>query len=290
MLELKDLIVTGKDFDLSKLPTKAGFDKDDRPKIEAKTEENLAAISELQEKLYADGREGIVVLLQALDAAGKDSIIKHVMSGVNPQGVKVTPFKQPSKEELAHDYLWRAVRALPERGQIAIFNRSYYEDVLVVQVHDMQKGYKMPERCLSKPKQKFVEERYRQIRAFEDYLYENGYRLLKVFLNVSKEKQKERFLERIDVEEKNWKFSAADVEERAYWDDYQRAFQDVIAATSTKESPWYVLPADQKWATRFFMSQAMRKVLESCGSKYPELPESEKAKLAEARAALMAED
>lgn len=283
-MKLEDFKFDGsKQLELKKLPhgaKDAGFSKEDKAEYIARTEENLAKIAALQDKLYADGREGVVVVLQAMDAAGKDSTIKHVMGAVNPQGVSVTSFKQPCKEELAHDYLWRAVEALPERGKLAIFNRSYYEDVLVVRVHDLHKGYLLPARCLKDDDATFFQKRYRQINHFEEYLYENGYRVVKLFLNVSKEKQKERFLERIDDPEKNWKFSSADLKERAYWDSYQALYQEAINETATKHSPWYVIPADQKWYARYLVSQALLDTLNACDPQYPELPPEDKANLA----------
>ncbi|MGI6220604.1 MAG: PPK2 family polyphosphate kinase [Coriobacteriales bacterium] len=289
-MDIKDFIITdGAKLKLADMPTSLGIDKDRRPKVEAMQAENESDIADLQERFYADSREGLVMLLQAMDAAGKDSTIKRAMKGINPQGVKVTSFKQPSKEELAHDYLWRVIRALPERGQIGIFNRSYYEDVLVVKVHDLQKGYRMPERVIGVDSEKFFARRYEQIRGFEQYLYENGYRFLKIFLHVSKDKQRERFIERIDQEEKNWKFSSSDVAERAFWDDYQDAYEKAIRATATKECPWYVIPADQKWVTRYLVSEALKGVLESCHSEYPVLPDEERAKLAAAKEQLLAE-
>ena len=289
-MNIKDFIITdGSKFKLADMPTSLKVDKDRRPEIEELQGENETAITELQERFYADSREGLIMLLQAMDAAGKDSTIKRAIHGINPQGVRVTSFKQPSKEELAHDYLWRVIRALPERGSIGIFNRSYYEDVLVVKVHDLQKGYRMPDRVIGEDPEKFFSRRYEQIRGFEQYLYENGYRFLKIFLNVSKDKQRERFLERIDEQEKNWKFSSADVAERAYWDDYQNAYEKAIRATATKECPWYVIPADQKWVTRYLVSEALKDVLESCHSEYPVLPPEEIEKLAIARDQLLAE-
>ena len=215
---------------LKKLPTDSKKDQVDKEKIFA-----------LQDKLYADAKEGLIIILQARDAAGKDSTIRHVMGGINPQGVQVFSYKQPSKDELAHDYLWRCVTNLPKRGMIAIFNRSYYEDVLVVKVHELYKGYHMAERCLNPDT--IIENRYRQIRHFEEYLYDNSYRVVKILLNVSKEKQKQRFLERIDLPEKNWKFSQSDMAERALWDQYNDAYERAVNATATKENPWYVIPA-----------------------------------------------
>lgn len=266
-------------------------DKDDlnKEKILAKTAENIEKMAALQDKFYADGREGLVIVLQALDAAGKDSTVKHVMSGMNPQGVKVTSFKQPSSEELKHDFLWRVNKALPERGCIAIFNRSYYEDVLVVQVHDLQKGYHMAERVLKDDKDEFFKKRYRQIRDYEEYLYENSYRVVKIFLHVSKDEQKKRFLERIENPTKNWKFSSADLKERALFDDYLDTFEKVIDETATKHSPWYALPADQKWYTRYLVSEIVLDELKKCSSAYPVLSPEEQTRLADCRTQLKAE-
>lgn len=276
-------------FDISKYPTSAHVDKSERPRYEELMAANIQRMAELQDKFYAHGKEGIVIMFQAMDAAGKDSTIKHVMSGLNPQGVSVYSFKQPSKEELAHDYLWRAVRNLPARGTIAIFNRSYYEDVLVVRVHELQKTYSMPDRCLDMDESELFAMRFRQIADFERYLYENGYRLLKVFLNVGLDEQKKRFLERIDNPAKNWKFSAGDLDERDLWPQYMSAFEDAIDATSTKDNPWYIIPADQKWFARWLVSEAVVDILESCDPQYPELPDSEKAQLDACRTRLMGE-
>ena len=229
----------------------------------------------------------MVILLQAMDAAGKDSTIKHIMSGVNPQGVSVTSFKSPSSEELAHDYLWRAITHLPKRGYIGLFNRSYYEDVLVVRVHDMRKGYAMPKRTLDMPEDEFFDKRFRQIRDFEEYLWENGYRVLKIFLNVGLDEQKDRFLARIDDETKNWKFSHSDMKERALWPAYMKAFEDTIDKTSTKHAPWYVIPADQKWYARYLVSEAVVDVLKACDPQYPEMPEEEKALMASCKEELL---
>ena len=281
---LREYCFNGKrEMELKSLPTDArgdGLTKKDKATYLAYTEKNLARISALQDKLYAAGKEGILVVLQAMDAAGKDSTIKNVMRGVNPQGVDVISFKQPTSEELRHDYLWRVHRALPERGKIAIFNRSYYEDVLVVQVHRLQKGYVMADRCVDLPDKDFFGRRYLQIRDFEEYLYENSYRVVKIFLNVSRKKQKQRFLERIDTPEKNWKFSESDLKERAHWDEYMQAYEEAINATATKHSPWYVIPADQKWYARFLVSEVVRKTLEAADPEYPELPEEKRRDLA----------
>ena len=275
--------------DLRDLPTHAGVDKDCREEIERRTAENIETMKQLQEALYADGREGIVLVLQALDAAGKDSIIKHVMSGLNPQGVMVHSFKQPGAEERSHDYLWRVVKQLPPRGSIAIFNRSHYEDVLAVQILELWKEAQLPDRVLQDSRSEFFRKRYRQIRQFEEYLYENGYRVVKVFLNVSKEEQGKRFLERIEKPEKNWKFASPDLETRARFDDYIDLYEEVIRETASDHSPWYVLPADQKWYTRYLLSEIMVDVLQSCDSRFPELSEEERAHLEEAREQLLRE-
>ena len=276
--------------DLRALPCDGKQDDLDKEKILAKTARNLEEMAALQDALYADGREGLIFVLQALDAAGKDSTIKHVMSGLNPQGVRVTSFKQPNSEELSHDFLWRVHKALPSRGSIAIFNRSYYEDVLVVQVHDLQKTYKMPPRTQEGSKKEFFQKRYRQIRHYEQYLYDNGYRIVKIFLHVSKEEQKKRFLQRIDNPAKNWKFSLSDVKERAHFAEYLDTFQEVIDATATPESPWYALPADQKWYTRYLVSEIVVDSLRQCCHQYPRLREDALAELKDCRTQLEAED
>ncbi|MCI1722629.1 MAG: polyphosphate kinase 2 family protein [Lachnospiraceae bacterium] len=279
-MSLKDYCFDGsKKLDLGKMPTdgkKDGIVKED---IAAKTKKNHEKIFALQDKFYADGHEGLLIVLQAMDAAGKDSTVKHVMSGVNPQGIDVYSFKQPTSTELAHDFLWRVNRCLPVRGKIAMFNRSYYEDVLVVKVHEINKTYHMAKRVIDDPD--FFEKRYRQICDYERYLYENSYRVIKIFLNVSLDEQKKRFLERIDDPEKNWKFSSSDLKERARWDDYHKAYEDAVNATATPEAPWYVLPADQKWYTRYLVSEAILKVLEDIDPQYPELPDEQKALLAD---------
>lgn len=274
---------------LKKLPTDSKKDDVEKSEILAKTEENQKKITELQDRLYADGREGLIIILQAMDAAGKDSTVKHVMSGINPQGVDVISFKQPSSEELAHDFLWRVNKHIPARGKIGIFNRSYYEDVLVVQVHSMNHGYHMAERVTSQEDSVFFKKRYKHIRDYESYLYDNSYRIVKIFLNVSKEEQKRRFLERIDTPEKNWKFSSSDLKERALWDRYHEIYEDVVNETATEENPWYVLPADQKWYTRYLVSEIVRKTLEKIDPQYPVMPGEEKERLAECKAALLSE-
>ena len=248
-------------------------------------ERGIARLSELQEKLYAQDRWAILMLLQAMDAAGKDSTIKHVMSGVNPQGCSVTSFKAPSAEELNHDFLWRNMRALPERGTIGIFNRSYYEEVLVVRVHpELFAREKLPAGLVT---DKIWQERFADINAFESYLFRNGVVVLKFFLHLSKKEQKARFLERLDKPEKNWKFSASDVLEREHWDEYMHAYEEMIRNTSTKCAPWYVVPADHKWFTRLAVAEAIIDSLEALDLSFPEVDPARRKDLKKARAALL---
>lgn len=263
--------------------------KNEREHYHLLTEQNIARMAELQDRLYADAREGIVILFQAMDAAGKDSTIKRVMSGLNPQGVMVHSFKQPSHEELAHDYLWRAVAHLPRRGYIGLFNRSYYEDVLVARVHELQKGYVMPERTTDMDADEFYGLRYRQIADFERHLWENGYRVVKIMLNVSMDEQRKRFLERIDNPAKNWKFSSSDIAERSLFPRYMEAYEKAINATATKHAPWYVFPADQKWVMRYLVSEVVVEALSQCKPCYPELAEDQRARLAQCREQLLGE-
>ena len=284
MSELKKYTFDGSSkLKLASLPTNSKKDGVDKEKILEKTMKNQAKIAELQERLYADGREGLIILLQAMDAAGKDSTIKHVLSGVNPQGIDVFSFKTPSADESAHDFLWRVHRSVPARGKISLFNRSYYEDVLVVRVHKLNRGYHMSDRVIGQKDKDFFEKRFKHICGFEDYLYENSYRFVKIFLNVSEEKQKERFLERIDKPDKNWKFSSNDLKERELWPKYQKAYEDAINHTATPENPWYVLPADQKWYTRYLVSEAILKALEEIDPQYPEISDEERERLKESR-------
>lgn len=246
-----------------------------------------ALLAEEQAKLYAQDRWSVLMILQAMDAAGKDGTIKHVMSGVNPQGCDVFSFKAPDVEELDHDFLWRHVRRLPARGHIGIHNRSWYEEVLVVRVHrDILARQKLPDAVRGK---RIFERRLDDIAAFERYLANQGIAILKVFLHVSREEQRRRFLERIDEPEKNWKFSARDVAERAHWDDYMAAYEDAIRATAAPHAPWYVVPADNKWFTRLVVAAALIATLDGLDLAFPTLPAEERAKLAEARAALLAE-
>ena len=251
-------------------------------------EKNIELLAEMQDVLWAQDAQSLLIIFQAMDAAGKDSAIKHVMSGLNPQGVHVTSFKQPSAEELDHDYLWRAMRHLPERGRIGIFNRSYYEEVLVARVHpEILQNQKLPPDI--KKDENIWEKRFRQIRHFEDYLAENGIYVLKFFLNVSKEEQKKRFLDRIEESDKHWKFSASDVKERRHWDDYQKAYAEAIENTSTKNAPWYIVPADKKWFTRIAVSEIIIEKLESLNLHYPRVSKEHRESLSEAKKMLESE-
>jgi len=244
-------------------------------------------LSDQQEMLYAQDRWGVLLIFQAMDAAGKDGTIKHVMSGVNPQGVEVYSFKAPSSEELDHDYLWRCMKALPERGRIGIFNRSYYEEVLAVRVHrEHLEKQKLPSGCVTR---RIWKERYEDINAVERYLARNGYVILKFFLHVSRREQKRRFLERLDQPGKNWKFSTVDVMERQYWDDYMDAYEDMIRNTATKHAPWFVVPADNKWFTRLVVAAAIVEALEELDLSMPKVDDARRRELARARRMLMRE-
>jgi PPK2 family polyphosphate:nucleotide phosphotransferase len=247
----------------------------------------VAALSDLQDRLYAQDSWAVLLIIQAMDAAGKDGVIKHVMSGINPQGCQVYSFKAPSNEELDHDYLWRCQKCLPERGRIGIFNRSYYEEVLVVRVHpEFLARQKLPSALLSG---RLWKERYADIRHFERYLGRNGVAVRKFFLHVSLKEQKKRFLERLENPEKNWKFSAADAREREFWPDYMKAYEDMIRNTATDEAPWYVVPADNKWFTRLVVVGGVIETLSSLDLKYPAVSPEKKAELETTKAALMNE-
>jgi PPK2 family polyphosphate:nucleotide phosphotransferase len=249
---------------------------------------NIKRMSELQDTLYAQDTKALLIIFQAMDAAGKDSAIEHVMSGVNPQGVQVTSFKQPSTEELDHDYLWRCAKNMPERGRIGIFNRSHYEEVLVVRVHEgILQAQHLPEDI--KSDKNIWKQRFKQIRNYEDYLAENGTHIIKFFLHVSKEEQKKRFLARIDTPDKNWKFSSSDVKERAFWDDYMKAYKEAIENTSTDKAPWYIIPADKKWFTRLAVSEVIVEKMKSMKLHYPVVTEEHKKELEEAKKLLESE-
>lgn len=275
---------------LQDLPTNAKKDGVDKEEILQKFRSNMDKIIEMQNVFYADKREGIVVVLQAQDAAGKDSLIRHVAGELNPQGVKVACFKRPNDEELAHDYLWRVNKALPERGEIVILNRSYYEDVITAKVHKLKDTYHMAQRVTGVSEEEFIDRRIRQVKNYEQYLYENSYRVVKVFLHVSKDEQRERFLERIDRQDKNWKFESSDLEDRKLFSTFIDTFNDVITKTATRESPWYAIPADNKWYTRYLFSEILLNVIESTHPQYPQLPEEEQKKLAACKAELLAEE
>ena len=248
-------------------------------------QKGIAEMADLQDKLYAQDRWAVLLIFQAMDAAGKDGAIKHVMSGVNPQGCQVYSFKAPSVEELDHDYLWRTMRCLPERGRIGIFNRSYYEEVLVVRVHkDVLLRERIPQSLIAK---NIWKERFEDMHAFERYLWRNGVLIRKFFLNVSKKEQKKRFMERLDNPEKNWKFSAADVKERECWDDYMQAYEEMIQHTASKHAPWYVVPADNKWFTRAVVAGAVVDALESLELAYPTVTPQQKKQLEIARKTLV---
>jgi PPK2 family polyphosphate:nucleotide phosphotransferase len=255
-----------------------------KDEAERRLAKGVKRLSELQEKLYAQDRYALLLIFQAMDAAGKDSTIEHVMSGVNPQGCQVFSFKTPSAEELDHDFLWRVHARMPERGRIGIFNRSYYEEVVVVRVHpEYLAGQHLPEKLVTDA---IWDERFEDINAFERYLTRNGVVIRKFFLHVSKQEQKERFLARLDEPEKNWKFSAADVKERQHWDEYMHAFEEVLSHTSTQEAPWYVIPADHKWFARLAVADAVIDALESLDLAFPRLTEEKQQELARTREAL----
>jgi PPK2 family polyphosphate:nucleotide phosphotransferase len=250
-------------------------------------EHGIARLAQLQEKLYAQDRWAILIILQAMDAAGKDSTIKHVMSGVNPQGCQVNSYKAPSAEELEHDFLWRTSRALPERGKIGIFNRSYYEEVLVVRVHpELLAREKLPAQLVS---ENLWEKRFQDINALERYLSGNGIVVLKFFLHLSKKEQKKRFLERLDDPEKNWKFSMSDALERQHWEKYMRAYEDMIRNTSAKHAPWHVVPADHKWFARLVVAEAAIDAMENLDLSFPKMDAQKRKELKAARAALQRE-
>ena len=264
-----------------KTAEKGGLDKEKGEKI---IEANRRRLVDFQEKLYAQDRWAVLLILQAMDAAGKDSTIKHVMSGLNPQGCQVCAFKTPSAEELQHDFLWRTSRSLPERGRIGIFNRSYYEEVLVVRVHpEFLAAEKMPERLVSED---IWRNRFEDIKSFERYLWRNGIAVLKFFLHLSKEEQKKRFLERLDAPEKNWKFSINDALERKHWGKYMQAYEEMIRNTSTKRAPWYIVPADHKWFARIVVAEALIDALEGLDLSFPEVDAEKRKELKAARAAL----
>jgi PPK2 family polyphosphate:nucleotide phosphotransferase len=265
----------------------AGLKSEFKDEAKLLLQEGVQTLAEMQDKLYAQDRWAVLLVFQAMDAAGKDGTIKHVMSGVNPQGCEVASFKAPSSEELDHDFLWRCMPWLPNRGHIGIFNRSYYEEVLVVRVHpEFLAGQKLPPGLVTK---RIWEERYEDINDFERYLARNGTVIRKFFLHVSRKEQKKRFMERLDEPEKHWKFSAADVRERAHWNEYMEAYEDMIRATATPHAPWYVVPADNKWFTRLVVAAALVEAMEGLNLHYPKVDRKKRTELAAARKLLMQE-
>src|SRR6185369_2109834 len=279
-------ITNGKKFRLKHVdPADTGDLKSaDKPRAKEALQNGVEAMAELQDVLYAQDRWSLLLVFQAMDAAGKDGTIKHVMSGVNPQGCQVSSFKGPTSVDLDHDYLWRCIKELPERGRIGIFNRSYYEETLVVRVHpEFLAGQKLPQQCVTK---RIWDERFQDIRGFERYLTRNGTIVRKFFLHVSKKEQQKRFLERIDLPEKNWKFSANDAKEREFWDDYMKAYEETILETATEDSPWYVVPADNKWFTRVVVAAAVIDALASLDLEYPTVSADKRKDLAAAKRAL----
>lgn len=249
-------------------------------------EKNIIKLSELQEKFYSYNKYALLIIFQGMDASGKDSLIKHVMSGLNPQGTQVYSFKEPSKEELDHDYLWRIHKAMPERGRIGIFNRSHYEEVLIVRVHNLILKQGIPEKLISK---NIWKDRYRQINDFERYLFENGTIILKFFLHISYQEQKKRFLKRIDDQSKNWKFSYQDIKERSFWNRYMVAYQEALSSTSTKYAQWYIIPSDKKWFARTIISEVIVQSLKKLKLSYPKVSEEQFEELKRAKQILLQE-
>ena len=265
----------------------ARLSDEDKPRAKEALRTGVECLAHLQDMLYAQDKWAVLLIFQAMDAAGKDGAIKHVMSGINPQVCQVAPFKTPSPEELDHDYLWRCQRHLPQRGNIGIFNRSYYEEVLVVRVHpELLQKQKLPPQFITK---KIWNQRFKDIRSFERYLSRNGVMIRKFFLHLSKDEQKKRFLQRLDNSEKNWKFSVADAVERGFWKDYMAAYEEMIRETATPEAPWYVVPADNKWFSRLIVAAAVIDAIASLKVAYPEVGKSKLAELARARKALLGE-
>jgi len=285
----KFCVEDGDDFQLDKYSTDPNIDlgPEDKPVMKQTLQVGVDALADLQDVLYAQDKWSLLLIFQAMDAAGKDGAIKHVMSGVNPQGCQVTSFKSPSAEELDHDFLWRCTKQLPERGRIGIFNRSYYEEVLVVRVHEqILRAQKLPEKLITDD---IWKERFKDIRNFEKYLYRNGTKVVKFFLNVSKTEQKKRIIERIDNPDKNWKFSTADSKERTFWKDYMKAYEQMIQKTASRESPWYIVPADNKSFARIVIASAVVNALVGLDLEYPAVGKEKVAELKALRQTLMDE-
>jgi PPK2 family polyphosphate:nucleotide phosphotransferase len=262
-----------------------GLGSENKPRAKEALVVGVEALADLQDMLYAQDRWAVLLIFQAMDAAGKDGTIKHVMSGINPQGCQVYSFKAPSAEDLDHDYLWRCMKYVPERGRIGIFNRSYYEETLIVRVHrELLERQTLPPELVTK---NIWKERFQDIRSFERYLTRNGVLIRKFFLHISKGEQKRRFLQRLENPEKNWKFSANDIKERAYWNDYMKAYEDMIRNTASPEAPWYVVPADNKWFTRIVVAAAIIEALEGLDLRYPKVSKEQMKELAAAKEALL---
>ena len=280
------------DFKIAKAPTFVEDSSKDLKNIKKQIKKNVKRIAKAQAKLYARHEYSILLVFQGMDAAGKDSMIRHVLSGINPSGFNVASFKQPTPEELNHDYLWRVTRELPPRGHIGVFNRSYYEDVLVTRVHpQILLNENLPGvHSLADVNDKFFDERYKDIRHYEDHLTKNGYVILKFFLHLSKDEQKRRFMARIDTPKKNWKLSSSDIKERHYWNKYQDVYQKAINATSTKDNPWYIIPADDKWYSRLIVSDIITKRIEELPLAYPEMTPAQEKELGVAKQLLDDED
>ncbi len=281
-------VAEGSKVNLKNYPTDFTDGFNDKKEAVNDLEKNVLRLAELQDVLYAENVHSLLLIFQAMDAAGKDSVIKHVMSGINPQGCQVTSFKQPSAEELEHDFLWRSQKALPERGRIGIFNRSHYEEVLIVRVHpNILQSQPLPDSV--KNDKNIWKKRYKQIRDWEDMLDYNGTHVLKFFFNVSLDEQKKRFLDRIEQPAKNWKFNTGDSKERALWPDYMKAYEDAMEGTSTDRSPWFIIPADKKWFTRLAVSEIIVQKMESLKLKYPTVTDAHKTELLEAKKILESE-
>ena len=268
----KYLVKEKKKLNLYDVPTSYHGKLEKKEVKEVLIPKNIEKMREYHERLYAENNQALLIVLQAMDAAGKDSLIKHIMTGVNPQGTKVVSFKKPSENELDHDYLWRVAKNLPPRGEIGIFNRSHYEDVLVSRVHKLVLDQPFPKNLVTKD---IWENRFEEINNFEEYLSNNGIKIVKFFLHVSKDEQKERLMERIDRPEKNWKFASSDITEREYFDDYMKAYADMLINTSTKKAPWYIVPADRKWFSRYLVSEVIVEKLKEMDPQFPELSKGE---------------
>jgi PPK2 family polyphosphate:nucleotide phosphotransferase len=280
MYEKNTIALPGKKIDLQNYDPSDTGKFDNKESAQTKLAANIAELAEYQNILYAQNKYAVLIIFQAMDAAGKDSTIKHVMSGINPQGCQVYSFKTPSTEELDHDYLWRTHRCIPERGRIGIFNRSYYEETLIVRIHpELLQKQNLPRIDLKN----IWQQRFQEINDFERYLTNNGVVIIKFFLHVSKAEQKKRFLERIQEPQKHWKFSADDIKERQHWEDYQAAYTDIFNNTSTKAAPWYIIPADRKWFTRLAVADIICSRLKDLDLAYPQISDEQKAKLADAK-------